>query len=180
MSSDNQLYELLANFWKTKNYVTSPELTMLKEERHALSTLQKTTAFKDGRYKVGLLWHTNASLPNNFRAAVQQFKKMKHRLSQQPDLHAMYQDAIEKGFIRKLESHEIPTTGWILPEHGVYSHVKAKLRQVSKAAAKYKEYKGTCLNDMLVTGPDLIISFVGVILRFRQKTYSIYADIPGM
>ena len=169
-TSDDRLYELVSSFWKTENYVTTPENTMSKEERHALSTLQKTTTFKDGRYEVGLLWHPNASLPNNFSAAIQQFKKMKHRLSRQPDLHAMYQDTIdkdlEKGFIRKLESHEIPTRGWILPEHGVYSHVKAKLRRVSDAAAKFK---GTCLNDMLLTGPDLLANLVGVILRFRQE-----------
>ena len=154
---------------------------MSKEERHALSTLQKTTTFKDGRYEVGLLWHPNASLPNNFTVAIQQFKKMNNRLSQQPDLHAMYQDTIDKdidkGYIRKLESHEIPTTGWILPEHGVYSHVKASLRRVSNAAAKLKI---TCLNDMLPTAPDLLANLVGVILRFRQKKIPISADIEGM
>ena len=143
---------------------------MSKEERHALSTLQKTTTFKDGRYEVGLLWHPNVQLPNNFTAAIQQFKKMKHRLSRQPDLHAMYQDTIdkdlEKGYIRKLESHEIPKTGWILLEHGVYSHVKAKLRRESNAAAKFKE---RCLNDMLLVGPDLLANLVGVILCFHQK-----------
>ena len=79
---DNQLYGLFEIFWKTKNDVTSPEITMSKEERHALSTLQKTTTFKDGRYEVGLLWHPNASLPNNFTATVQQLKKLKYRLSQ--------------------------------------------------------------------------------------------------
>ena len=89
-TSDDQLYELVASFWKTENYVTTPGITMSKEERHALPTLQKTTTFKDGRYEVGLLWHPNALLPNNFSAAIQQFKKMKHRLSRQPDLHAMY------------------------------------------------------------------------------------------
>ena len=106
---------------------------------------------------------------------------MNHRFSQQPDLHAMYQDAIdkdiEKGYIRKLESHEIHTTGRILAEHGVYIHVKAKLRRVSNAVAKYK---GTCLNDMLLTGPDLFANFVGVILRFRLKMYSMCADIQRM
>ena len=180
-TSDNQLYEFLASFWKTENYVTSPEITMKKEERHALSTLQKTTTFKDGRYKVGRLWHPNASLPNNFTAAIQQFKKMKHRLTQQPDLHAMYQDIfdkdIEKGYNRRLESNEIPTTGWILSEHDAFSHVKPKLRRVSNAAAKNK---GKCLNGMLLTGPDLLANIVGVILRFRQKMFPISADIESM
>ena len=180
-TSNNQLYEFLASFWKTENYVTSTEITMKKEERHALSTLQKTTTFKDGRYEVGLLWHPNASLPNNFTAATQQFKKMKHRLTQQPDLQAMYQDTfdkdIEKGYNRKLESNEIPTTGWILPEHVAYSHVKPKLRRVSNAAAKNK---GKSLDDMLLTGPDLLANLVGFFLRFRQKMFPISADIEGM
>ena len=91
---------------------------MSKEEGHALSTLQKTTTVQDGRYEVGLLWHPKASLPNNFTAAVQQFTKMKHRISQQPDLHAMYQDTIdkvnEKRQNRKLEAHEIPFRTWCL------------------------------------------------------------------
>lgn len=180
-TSDNQLYDLLASFWKTENYATSPEVTMSKEEKYALTTLKKTTTFKDGRYEVGLLWHPDASLPNNFAAAIQQFKRMKNRLSQQPNLHTMYQNTIdrdiEKGYIRKLEPCEVPTTGWILPEHGVYSQVKDKLRRVSNAAAKYK---GTCLNDMLLTGPDLLANLVGVVLRFRQKQFPIAADIEGM
>ena len=104
---DDQLYELLVSFWKTENYVNSPEITMSKEERHALSTVQRTTTLKVGGCEVGLLWHPNASLPNNFTAAIQQFKKMKHRLSQQLDLQTKYQDTtdkdIEKGYIRKLE-----------------------------------------------------------------------------
>ena len=41
ITSDNELYELLASSWKTETYNTSPETTMSKEERHALSTLQK-------------------------------------------------------------------------------------------------------------------------------------------
>ena len=89
---------------------------MSKKERHTLSTLQERTTFEDGRYEVvGLLWHPNAPLLNNFTAAIQQFKRLKHHLSQQPDLHATYQDTIdkdlEKGYNRKLESHENPTTG---------------------------------------------------------------------
>ena len=89
---------------------------------------------------------------------------MKHRLSLQPYLHAMYQDAInkdiDKGYIRKLGSHEIPTTGCILPEHGVYSHVKAKLRRVSNAAAKFKERVSlTCSSQVPSSSQTLLESF---------------------
>ena len=93
----------------------------------------------------------------------------------------MYQDTIvkdvEKGYLRKVESHENHTTGWILPEHGVYSHVKAKLRRVANAAAKIK---GKCLNDMLLTGLDLFANLVGDNLRFCQYNSPISACIEGM
>ena len=66
---------------------------------------------------------------------------------------------------------------WIIPGHGDYSHAKAKLRRVCNAAAKYK---GPCLNDMLLKGPDLLANLVWVILRFRQMMFPISADIEGM
>ena len=58
---------------------------------------------------------------------------MKTRLLNDPDKLAMYQDTITndltKKHIRKLPSEEIPSTGWILPEHGVTNPNKpGKLR----------------------------------------------------
>ena len=52
-----------------------------------------------------------------------------------------------------------------------------KIRVVFDAAAPYK---GTLLNDQLVTGPDLLNSLVGVIMRFRLHAVAMIADIETM
>ena len=108
-------------FGKPKTVSPRPKSPCLKKNDTLCPRYRKQQLSRMADTKSGLLWHPNASLPNNFTAAIQQFKKMKHRLSQQPDLHAMYQDTIDKdierGYIR--ESHEVPSTGWILPEHSV-------------------------------------------------------------
>ena len=71
-----------------------------------------------------------------------------------------------------------PATGWLLPEHGVTNpNQPGKLRRVSNAKSRYR---GVCLNDMLLTGPDLLCNLLGVVCRFREKRYPISADIKGM
>ncbi|GBP51953.1 hypothetical protein EVAR_80048_1 [Eumeta japonica] len=52
-----------------------------------------------------------------------------------------------------------------------------KIRVVHDAAAKTK---GVSLNDHLLTGPDLLQSLPGVIMRFRQHPVAVSADISEM
>ena len=165
-----------------ESFGINPEVTMSKDERHALKTLHDTIRFVANRYEVGLLWKPNAELPNNFAAALQQYKKSKQRLMHDPVTHDLYSATIEKdlqcGYIRRIPHDEVPSTGWLLPEHGVlHPNKPGKLRRVSNARAKYK---GVCLNDMLLTGPDLLANLLGIILRFREKRYPLSADIEAM
>ncbi|GBP96586.1 hypothetical protein EVAR_87706_1 [Eumeta japonica] len=53
---------------------------------------------------------------------------------------------------------------WYLPHFAVTHPQKKKVRLVFDAAAR----TGKCLNDALLTGPDLIRSLLGVLVRFRQ------------
>ena len=85
----------------------------------------------------------------------------------------LFSDTVSKdlanGYIRKLNPGEIPSTGWLLPEHGLmHPHKPGKLRRVSNARSKYR---GVCLNDMLITGPDLLANLLGVLIRFRERKY---------
>ena len=42
------------------------------------------------------------------------------------------------------------------------------------------EYKGVCLNDMLMRGPDLLTNRIGILLRFRQHRVAVVADVEKM
>ena len=77
---DEDLYKLVASFWRMESFGINPEDTMSKNERHALKTLRDTIRFVENQYEVGLLWKPNAELPNNVAAALEQYKRSKQRL----------------------------------------------------------------------------------------------------
>lgn len=89
---------------------------------------------------------------------------------------------IESGYVREVSKEELLATRdarqWYLPHHGVmHPHKPGKLRRVCNAASKYR---GISLNDVLVSGPDLLQSLVGVLLRFREHAIAVTADIEAM
>ena len=77
---------------------------MSKDGKHAFETLRDTICFVDNRYEVGLLWKPNAELPNNFAAAIQHFKKLKQRLSQDPVILDLYTATIENDLKKRINS----------------------------------------------------------------------------
>ncbi|KAI3352353.1 hypothetical protein L3Q82_005321 [Scortum barcoo] len=67
---------------------------------------------------------------------------------------------------------------WYLPTFGVYHPQKPnKIRVVFDSSA---QYSGVSLNNVLLSGPDLNNSLIGVLLRFRKETVAIMADIQQM
>ena len=67
---------------------------------------------------------------------------------------------------------------WYLPHHPVLNANKpGKVRRVCNAVSKYK---GVCLNDKLLTGPDLLHGLIGTIFRFRERPVALTADIGSM
>ena len=42
------------------------------------------------------------------------------------------------------------------------------------------KYKGICLNDALLKGPDLLTSLIGILIRFRQHAVPVVADVEKM
>ena len=84
-------------------------------------------------------------------------------------------------YARKLTEDEAaarsPKT-WYLPHHGVFHPRKpGKIRVVFDAAALHD---GVSLNSQLNRGPDLTNSLLGVLLRFRQESIVLAADIQSM
>ena len=67
---------------------------------------------------------------------------------------------------------------WYLPHFGVYHPRKpGKIRVVFDSAA---ESSGVSLNKMLLSGPDLTNSLIGILLRFRIGSVAFTVDIEQM
>jgi hypothetical protein len=64
---------------------------------------------------------------------------------------------------------------WYLPIFGVYHPRKPdQIRGVFDSSASFES---TSLNDVLLSGPDLNNSLIGVLLKFRMEPIAVTADI---
>ena len=123
-------------------------------------------------------------LQNNRSVAVRRLQAFEKRFRYDPALFEMYRyamnDYIAKGHARKVPSPEDSAPGklWYLPHLPVFHPQKPnKVRVVFDCAARFRE---TSLNDQLLQGPDLTNNLTGVLLRFRQETVALMADVEKM
>ena len=111
-TDDTQISDLLASFWRMETYATLPEIMMSSTEIHAMQTLRKTISLYDNRYQLGLLWKPNANFPNNYKAAIVHYNRMKIQLNKNSEKLALCQNTIDqdlsKHYMRKLEPDKIP------------------------------------------------------------------------
>ena len=149
--------------------------------------LKATTKFDGEKYDVGLLWkNSKPHLPNNYSSAVSQLKSLERRLEKDANLKQRYKETIDvdvqKGFVRILDEAELENTEsdlqWYVPHLSVLNPNKPdKVRRVCNAASKFG-----CVspNDILMAGPDLLQSLIGIIFRFREKQIALTADVEAM
>ena len=82
------------------------------------------------------------------------------------------QNLKSNGYIEKAnESVYDSKHEWYLP-YFVTSQAKKRIVYDGKS-----EYKGVCVNDVIMTGPDLLNPLVHVLARFRKGKYALMADI---
>ena len=148
--------------------------------------LESTTKFTGERHEVGMLWsEPEPNQPNNYSSALGQLYSLERKFQRDPNLKSLYQQSIdtdeEQRFVKILDASEVKGTfgkEWYLPHHPVLNPNKpGKVRRVCNAASKYKEI---CLNDKLLTGPDLLHGLIGTKLRFREGPIALTADIESM
>ncbi|XP_056017478.1 uncharacterized protein LOC130053872 [Ostrea edulis] len=138
---------------------------------------------QDGCWTAPLPFRQNRQyLPNNKPQAMKRARMLDANLRRNPEKmkHAI-------GFMKKIldceHAEEAPelhasTECWYLPLFAVYHPKKpGNIRCVFDSSAKYG---GVSLNDVLLTGPDLVNSLLGILLRFRQGPVAITADIEQM
>ena len=129
-----------------------------------MGILESTIRNVNGRYEVGLLWReNNLAIPNNRPIALQRLLSNKRRFKSDPDYAQKYSKIIDEyiqlGFARKLETNELEgpqgRTHHIVPFGVENPNKPGKLRVVFHASL---EYKGTALNDLLSSGPDMLMN----------------------
>ena len=189
LNTDELLIKQVEQFWETESFGVSTvtERPCSISDQTAQTILDESLKHRDdGHYEVGMLWsHVPVGLPNNRVLAERRFQLLQRRLSNNAELCERYSkvlnDYIDSGYARKLTSEEIDRASDrtnYLPHHGVVNPKKPeKLRVVFDAAAKYK---GISLNDKLLSGPSLMNTLAGVLLRFRCGSVCLTADIRSM
>ncbi|XP_076861369.1 uncharacterized protein LOC143514271 [Brachyhypopomus gauderio] len=121
-------------------------------------------------------------LPNNKRYAYERFMSLQRNFQRRPN---MKKDFIEfmQGVLDNHHAERAPPLvdekeAWYLPIFGVYHPQKpGKIRVVFDSSASFE---GLSLNDVLLQGPNLNNSLLGVLLRFRKDLVAVTADIKQM
>ncbi|XP_030613054.1 uncharacterized protein LOC115799898 [Archocentrus centrarchus] len=121
-------------------------------------------------------------LPNNRERAITRFLSLKRNLNRKPKMQEQYVafmgEIFSNGHAEVAPPLKQEEECWYLPTFGVYHPRKPnQIRVVFDSSA---QYSGVSLNNVLLTGPDLNNTLLGVLLRFRTESVAIMADIKQM
>ncbi|XP_046898685.1 uncharacterized protein LOC124482244 isoform X1 [Hypomesus transpacificus] len=147
-----------------------------------LNTLKESIYKNKGHYEMPLPFKDRPHLPDNKRTATVRLEHLKRKLSKDQRYKEQYirfmSEVIEKGDAEEAHREAKEGEKWYIPHHGIYHPQKPdKLRVVFDGSAKYK---GTSLNEHLLSGPDLLNSLNGVLIRFRRHQVALLCDIEKM
>ncbi len=122
------------------------------------------------------------SLPNNREQALSRLNSLRRTLSRNPEMKEQFSAFMKKLFQNHHAERAPPIHEdeecWYLPIFGVYHPQKpGQIQVVFDSSA---QHQGIYLNNVLLSGPDLNNSLLGVLLRFRKDRTAIMADIQQM
>ena len=140
---------------------------------------QGITQTEHRHYKMPLPFKERPQLPDNRQLAENRLNQLKRKLTRdekyKKDYVTYMNDIIERGDAEETDDNGSAGETWYIPHHGIYHPKKPeRLRVVFDCSAKHK---GTCLNEHLLNGPDMINNLTGVLLRFRQHQVALLCDI---
>ncbi|XP_076660155.1 uncharacterized protein LOC143363463 [Halictus rubicundus] len=180
---EERLDELVKQYFELDNFGVNELKKTRSEHEHAETILKNTTRRINGSWEVGLLWKKR-QVPNadSLTTARKRLFSLEKKLDRDPEYSSLYYQEmnrfIEKGYAKRVYEILNNERVWYLPHFGVRNVNKpGKIRLVFDAAAKSE---GLSLNDQLETGPDLLQSLPGVLIRFRQESVAVKADIKDM
>ncbi|KAI3361663.1 hypothetical protein L3Q82_002029 [Scortum barcoo] len=121
-------------------------------------------------------------LPSNREQALKRLCSLQRTLEKKPKMKDDYVNFMQK-MIDNDQAEPAPPLDknkehWYLPSFGVYHPQKPdQIRVVFDSSA---ECDGTSLNDVLLSGPDLNNSLLGVLLHFQKELIALTADVQQM
>ncbi|XP_052762111.1 uncharacterized protein LOC128204746 [Mya arenaria] len=121
-------------------------------------------------------------LPNNRNMVLNRMNRLVDNLrkneTKQRHFMQFMQGMIDNGHAEVAAPVMSDTECWYLPIFGIY-HPK-KVDQIRVVFDSSATYMGLSLNRVLMTGPDLHNSLLGVLMRFRREPVAVSADIQQM
>ena len=156
------------------------------QEKKALSIISEGTSYNNCHFVIPLPWkNCSTVIPVNLSLAHKRLNYLRGRFLRDGNLFDKYkgviQRHIDKGYIERVFDNPLtPSISplWYLPHHAVFNPRKLdKIRVVFDCAAKYVNVS---LNDCPLQGPNLTTQLIQVLMRFRQETVAILADIQEM
>ena len=185
--ADACLEQQVRQFWELEGgHLISDEKAMSVNDKKAVECWDESLKLADGHYELAIPFKVRpVVLPNNRSVAERRLNLLKRKLVADRKKYESYQRSIEemidKGYAVKVPDDELQRSDgavWYLPHHGVTSeHKPDKLRVVFDCAARFKNVS---LNEHILQGPDLTNKLVGVLMRFRQDSIALMADIESM
>ncbi|XP_063547169.1 uncharacterized protein LOC134754760 [Cydia strobilella] len=144
--------------------------------------LEKSAVLTNGRWSVGLPWKDpHVTLPDSYPSAFKRLQGVEKKMLADKAYGLRYEKRVnhlfENDFAREMADTSLTPNTWYLPHFGVDNPNKKELRLVYDAAAKSQ---GKSLNDFLLTGPDLLASLFGIMVRFREDRVAVTGDIKDM
>lgn len=121
-------------------------------------------------------------LPNNRAQALSRLRSLRRTLEKNLEMKEQFITFMKKLFENDHAEVALPLEEnaecWYLPIFGVYHPQKpGQIRVVFDSSA---QEEGISLNGVLLPGPDLNNSLLGVLLRFRKELVAVTADIQQM
>lgn len=188
VSPANELFRNTERLWQvdTLPYTSKKAATRSKQDQQAMTLLQSSTTRVEvdeiQRYATPLLRRSDATLLHAPKEAVMPcLRSMERRLAKDPIRAEVYCNEIRKleeaGYVAKVSADEADQSAesWYIPHHMVNHNGKDRI--VFNCSF---QYQGLSLNDLLLPGPALGPTLLGVLVRFRQHAVAVSGDIKGM
>ena len=144
-------------------------------DRKAQQIVEDNTRVVDGRYEMPVPFKdTIDTLPSNFQLATKRLSSLRQRMLKNPE---HMQAVAETMSMLKQQGYIIPADPHF---QGKKNYLPYFLTSQDKPRIVYDgsaTVDGRCINDCILSGPDLLNSLTDVLAKFRLGQYALMADI---